>query len=208
MKKLVVLALLLAFQVAQAKSLETNEYSASVEGSVELLDTNGNTGVLTSGPAIIDVGRVNILTSPIEFYNGARKLTIEQGNKKFKFMIPARYAEEEGQVMVHRDHAKQLSHIFIKETRKFVKTYEMRGTDSCHYSGYCMTCSLGADGKSSCGLEFSSSCSGSQDVLYRVDDYLRNLQILIYTDSIGTPIQTEPVPEADKTILKELSSCG
>jgi len=206
MKKFMVLMALLASQSVLSAPLALNEYSASVEGSIELLTNNGDQATLNSGVATIEVGRVNIFTSPIEYSMGGRNLTVKQGNNEFKFLIPFQYSKKSGSILIHRKEAKQLAHLAFEESKEFVKSYEETGIRSCDYEEMSLECTADAQGQTSCGNRIVTR-SGRQKARYLVNEYNRNIKLMIAYASKKVLLQTEPQAGAEYEILEKLTSC-
>jgi hypothetical protein len=206
MKRLTVLIALLLTQSALGAPLALKEYSASVDGSIELMTNDGNPATLISGTATIEIGRVNIVTSPLEFAMGGRKLTVKQGTNEFKFLIPAKSSKKSGSILVHREDAKQLAHIAFEETKEIVKSYEQIGVIDCDYETLGTVCSVDAQGQSSCSSQMVSH-SGSQKARYLMTEYTRNIKLMIMFASKKVLLQTEALPGSQYKILEELTSC-
>lgn len=208
MKKLVMLILLLTTQTTQASLEKLGRFEALAEGSIELTTTAETQKTLDSGPVIVEISRLNILTSPIEFAKGARQITVTKEGVDFNFTIPSQLLKQEGRVTIHRDQAQQSAHVSYIEDYKLIEFHEEESSKTCKYTGICYTCTLGTDGSSDCNYKHSSSCSGTQRALYRNDKYLRNLKILIYTDTKASRIHTNNIQESKRTFIKNLSSCS
>jgi hypothetical protein len=210
MRLLLTNCILLLFFLGQTQAAEIGkgEYLgiARVQGQLEL-NTEDGQSLLKEGAVNLDLKSANLLFHPIKFFRGDRVLVVGTQNEKFSFKIPNELIFKDGKISVHQKTSGQSAHLNIIENLTTVRSYEEEGTTGCTHMGYCMTCAMGFDGKMDCSPKLSPLCPGSQNALFNITLFDRNLKIQIFNDSGRAEIQTSNNREAQKALIRTTSDC-
>ena len=207
MKYLAFAFMILSLQIASAQSLVSSSYKGQADRAIRLNTAEG-TALLGYGAVDVTIKRVNPLKSPLQFVKGSRLLVIKNEMlDTFQFLIPGDAELINDELQVTGEESLQIANLHIREARKLIDSTEEVHTDGCRKADYCTVCGMGADGKSSCGFKYSSSCPGSKDVLYRVEKYDRSLELTIANSSEAVRIVTAGTAEFKNIPLKVIRGC-
>lgn len=207
MKYLTFALVFLSLQFASAQPLVSSSYKGQADRAIRL-NTEEGTALLGYGAVDVTIKRVNPLRAPLQFVKGSRLLVIKNDMlDTFQFLIPGNVEIVNDEVHVTSEESSQLANLTIREERKLIESTEEVHKDGCSKADYCYMCGMGADGKSSCGFKYSTSCPGSKDVLYRVEKYDRSLELTLANSSEAVRIVTEGTAEFKNIPLKVVRGC-
>lgn len=207
MKYLTFALVLMSFQFASAESLVSSKYRGYANGVIQLKNDNDGTSLLSGTPVDIIVKRVNPLTRPVQFVNGARMITIKNSAESFKFVVPGSAELTNGYASVRAAETEQPADLQIKENRVQTGSKQEVHSESCNYYGYCYSCEEDDKGEEDCGYRMTSGCSGTEKILYRIDTFERSLDLMISDASQAVRIKTQGTPEFENTRLETVASC-